>query len=73
MLLWTSRSVGDAKRIRIWNRNLQTKITVFLYAPTLLLVHRGAVFKIFFIIYFFTGEGQICTKIPPKFTIIMCI
>ncbi len=34
MLLWTSRSTGGAKRIWIWNRNLQTKITVFLCAPT---------------------------------------
>ncbi len=31
-LLWTSRSVGGTKRIRIRNRNLQTKITVFLCA-----------------------------------------
>ncbi len=34
-------------KIRIWNRNLQTKITVFLCAHTLLLVHRSVVLKIF--------------------------
>ncbi len=33
MLLWTSRSVGGTKRIRIRNRNLQTEITVSLCAP----------------------------------------
>ncbi len=47
MLLWTSTSVGGAKRIRIRNRNLQTKITVFLYAPyASLLVHRSVAFTI---------------------------
>ncbi len=50
-LLRTSTNVGGAKRIRIWNRNLQTKITVFLCARRLLLVHRKAVFKLFFFIF----------------------
>ncbi len=36
-----SRSVGGTKRICIWNRDLKTKITVFLYARMLLLVHRS--------------------------------
>ncbi len=47
--LWTSRSEGGAKRIRIRNRNLQTKITTaFLGVPMLLLTHKNVVFKIFF-------------------------
>ncbi len=36
MLLWTSRSIGGAKRIWIQNRNLQTKITLFFLASMLL-------------------------------------
>ncbi len=52
MLLWTSRSEEGAKRIQIWIRNLQTKITAFLCACMLLLVHRSIVFKIYSFIYF---------------------
>ncbi len=48
MLLRTSRSIGGAKKFQIQNRNLETKITVFLRARMLLLVHKSVVFKIFF-------------------------
>ncbi len=54
MLLWTSSSMGGGgeKRIGIWNRNLQTKIIVFLCAYTLLHVHRSVVSKIFLFLLF---------------------
>ncbi len=44
---WTSRSIEGAKRIPIWNRNLQTEITVSLCAPCV--VFLGA-----------DGEGKGC-------------
>ncbi len=49
--LWTRKSVGGAKRIWIQNRNLQTKITIFLCVHMLLLVHGSVVFKIFLFLF----------------------
>ncbi len=50
-----SGRMGMPKRIPIRNRNLQTEITVFLCACTLLLLHRSVVFKIFLSIFFLTS------------------
>ncbi len=52
-LLRTTRRVGGAKRIQIWNRNLQTKITISLCASYASTCPQKRSFKNLFIYYYF--------------------